>query len=63
MPKKLRITLARSLAGRPPDQRATARALGLSKRGKTVIHKDHPSIRGMIRKITHLVTVEEIEEG
>ncbi len=58
--KKIKITLVRSVIGRPPDQRGTARALGLTKRGKTVVHNDTPQIRGMAHKIRHLVTVEEI---
>jgi large subunit ribosomal protein L30 len=57
--KMLRVTLRRSLIGRKQDQRATARLLGLTKMNKTVQVPDRPEIRGMIRKIVFLVTVEE----
>lgn len=55
----LKITLKRSLAGSRPQQRATAKALGLTKLQKTVTHRDNPQIRGMIATIAHLVEVEE----
>ncbi|HHW54467.1 MAG: 50S ribosomal protein L30 [bacterium] len=58
----LKITLKRSLIGTRPKQRATAKALGLTKLHKSVIHKDNPQIRGMIAKINHLVEVEEVAE-
>ncbi|MCS7200262.1 MAG: 50S ribosomal protein L30 [Caldimicrobium sp.] len=58
--KKLRITLVRSKHGWKPDQVATLRGLGLKKIGQTVVREDQPSIRGMINKVRHLVTVEEI---
>ena len=59
---KLRITWVRSTAGRRFDQKRTIRALGLRKLGQTVEHGDSPSVRGMIYKVQHLVTVEEAEE-
>ena len=58
--KKLKITLVKSLIGKKRDHKATAYALGLRKRGKTVIHRDDPSIRGMINKISYMLKVEEI---
>ncbi|GAB4463595.1 MAG: 50S ribosomal protein L30 [Armatimonadaceae bacterium] len=58
---KLQITLARSPIGYEKSQGLTARALGLNKRGKTVVQPDNACIRGMIFKIRHLVEVEEIE--
>lgn len=58
---KLQITLVRSLIGRPEDQRATVNTLGLRKINKTVVHNDNPAIRGMINKVSHLVSVSEIE--
>jgi len=58
--KKLKITLKRSIIGRPPKQRGTVRALGLNKIGKTVVHDDSPQIRGMARRISHLIEIEEI---
>ncbi len=57
---KIKITLTRSLIGRPEDQRATVRALGLRKLHHSVIQDDVPTIRGMIRKIEHLVSIEKI---
>ncbi|MBP3400332.1 MAG: 50S ribosomal protein L30, partial [Selenomonadales bacterium] len=52
--------LTRSLIGRPQDQRATVRALGLGKINSTVEQEDNAVIRGMIFKVKHLVKVEEI---
>ncbi|MBY6271816.1 MAG: 50S ribosomal protein L30 [Caldibacillus debilis] len=60
MANKLQITLTRSLIGRPKDQRDTVKALGLRKLHQTVEKPDHPSIRGMIKKVSHLVTVKEL---
>lgn len=57
--KVVRVTLVRSPIGYTKDQRATARALGLRRLHQTVEHRDNPSLRGMIRKIIHLVKVEE----
>ncbi|WP_027718578.1 50S ribosomal protein L30 [Desulfovirgula thermocuniculi] len=58
---KLKITLVRSLIGRPQDQRAVVRSLGLRKLYSSVTHEDTPSIRGMINKVSHLVKVERLE--
>jgi large subunit ribosomal protein L30 len=59
MTKKLEITLTRSVIGRPQDQRATVEALGLRKLNQTVVKEESPAIRGMITKVSHLVTVKE----
>ncbi|HWO78613.1 MAG TPA: 50S ribosomal protein L30 [Bacillus sp. (in: firmicutes)] len=59
MAKKLEITLTRSLIGRPEDQRVTVKTLGLKKLHQTVVHEDNAAIRGMINKVSHLVTVKE----
>ena len=59
MANKLEITLTRSLIGRPEDQRETVKALGLRKIHQTVEHEDNAAIRGMINKVSHLVTVKE----
>ncbi|GAW90892.1 50S ribosomal protein L30 [Calderihabitans maritimus] len=61
MARKLKVTLVRSLIGRPEKQRRTAQALGLRKLHSHAIKDDTPSIRGMIRKLEHLVSVEEID--
>lgn len=59
---KLKITLTRSLIGRPEDQRATVRALGLGKTNSVKIQDDNAVIRGMVRKVEHLVSVEEVQD-
>ena len=62
MAAKLKIVLKRSLIGRPDDQKSTVRVLGLTKIQQSVLHEDTPAIRGMIRKVEHLVSVEELEQ-
>lgn len=57
---KLRIKWVKSAIGYSKDQKATIRALGLRKLQQTVEHEDHPALRGMIRKVNHLVKVEEV---
>jgi len=65
MPKKntssrfLRVTLVKSPIGYTKDQKATVRALGLHRMNQTVEHKDSPTVRGMLNKISHLIKVEE----
>jgi len=59
MAKELHITLNRSVIGRTRVQRDTAQALGLKKLNQTVVKPDNVAIRGMINKVSHLVTVEE----
>jgi len=56
--KTLRITYTKSAIGYKRDQKATIAALGLRKLGQTVERPDTPSIRGMIHKVVHLVTVQ-----
>jgi large subunit ribosomal protein L30 len=63
MAKNLKITLVRSGIGRPEDQKRTITALGLTKLNKSVVCPDQPSVRGMVAKIKHLVTCEEIDEA
>ena len=58
--KTLRIKQVRSLIGRPQDRRDTVRSLGLHRINDVVEFSDSPSVRGMIQKVRHLVTVEEI---
>lgn len=62
MAATLKIVLKRSLIGRPEDQKATARVLGLTKLNHSVIQEDTPAIRGMLRKVEHLIAVEEHKE-
>jgi large subunit ribosomal protein L30 len=59
---KLKVKQVRSLIDRPDRQRRTMRALGLRKINQTVEHTDTPQIRGMIRKVAHLVSVEELDK-
>ena len=56
---KLRVTQVRSASDKGKKQRGTIRALGLKRLGHTVVHEDKPEIRGMIKAVEHLVTVEE----
>jgi large subunit ribosomal protein L30 len=58
----LRVKYVKSAIRCPEDQKATIRSLGFRKLQQTVEHEDHPAIRGMIRKVSHLVKVEEIEQ-
>ena len=58
--KPLRLTQVKSSVGRPADQGKTLKALGLGKIGRTVDQVDNESVRGMIFKVKHLITVEEI---
>ena len=61
--KRLRVTQVRSRSGRPYKHVRTLEALGFgNKHQQTVIHDDTPAIRGMVAKIPHLVSVEEIDE-
>ena len=56
---KVKIKQTRSRIGSPKDQKRTLDALGLRKMNKVVEHDDTPTIRGMIAKIQHLVTIVE----
>jgi large subunit ribosomal protein L30 len=58
--KKIRIRLVRSAIGRLPKQRATVRSLGLRKIGSTVEQPANGAILGMVKTVSHLVSVEEI---
>ncbi len=58
---QLKVTQTRSVIGGNQNQRATLRGLGLKRIGDTVVKEDRPEIRGMIRAVTHLVTVEEVD--
>ena len=58
---KIRIKLIRSLIGALPKQRATARALGLRKIGSSAEQEANPAVMGMVKALSHLVSVEEIK--
>ena len=57
---KLKVTQVRSAIDRPKDQKDTIRRLGIHRMHGSVIKDDRPDIRGMIAKVRHLVTVEEV---
>ena len=57
---KLRITQTRSQIGETQRHRGTLRALGLGKIGRTAEHQEGPVVDGMLRKVRHLVKVEEV---
>ncbi|MGO9138922.1 MAG: 50S ribosomal protein L30 [Syntrophales bacterium] len=59
MDNKIKITRVKSYIGRPQKQRQILRGMGLGKLNKTVLLDDTPEIRGMIRKVSHLLFVEE----
>jgi len=58
----LKVTLKKSVIGYDKRQRATVRALGLGKVGSSAVHTESPSILGMIRKVPHLLSVENLQE-
>jgi large subunit ribosomal protein L30 len=57
---KLKITQVRSTIGAKADQKATVKSLGLRKIRQTAEWDDTPQVRGMIKAVRHLVTVEEV---
>jgi len=58
---KLKIKLVRSVIGSLPKQRATVRALGLRKIGSSAEQESTPAVLGMVKVVSHLVSVEEIK--
>ncbi len=59
---KLRITYKKSAIGYRKDQKNTILSLGLRKLNQVVIKEDSPTVRGMVFKVQHLVTVEEVSD-
>jgi large subunit ribosomal protein L30 len=59
---KLKITLKRSVIGRPEKYRRIVKSLGLRKINQSVVHDDTPMIRGQIHKTSHLVEVSAYAE-
>lgn len=59
MAETIKVKLIRSMIGRPPKQRKVLRGMGLTRLNKTVELKDTPELRGMINKVSHLVSTEE----
>ncbi|MCK4915297.1 MAG: 50S ribosomal protein L30 [Candidatus Eisenbacteria sp.] len=62
MASKLKIRQVKSAINRSGMQKKTIRALGIRRLNQTVVHNDNPCIRGMVKKVEHLVEVEEINE-
>ncbi len=61
MMAKLLVTQTRSTIGGRRNQRETLRTLGVRRIGDQVLREDRPEIRGMVRTVAHLVTVEEVD--
>lgn len=59
MAAKLKITLVKSMIGRPEKHRKVLRGMGLTRMNREVLLEDTPAIRGMIHKVSHLVKAEE----
>ncbi|CAN5236506.1 MAG: 50S ribosomal protein L30 [Nocardioides sp.] len=58
---QLKVQQKRGLVGLKRNQRETLRTLGLKRIGDVVVKEDRPEIRGMVKTVSHLVTVEEVE--
>ncbi|GAB49176.1 50S ribosomal protein L30 [Mobilicoccus pelagius] len=58
---QLKVTQTRSEIGCKQNQRETLRSLGLKRIGDVVVKEDRPEIRGMVRTVTHLVSMEEVD--
>lgn len=62
MSGKIKITQVRSIIDRTETQKRTIKALGLGRPSYSVTHNDTPQIRGMIKKVQHLIKIEEVKE-
>lgn len=60
--KKLEITQIKSAIGKQQKQWKNLEALGIKRMGQTVVHNDSPHIRGMVKCISHLLSVAEVDE-
>jgi large subunit ribosomal protein L30 len=58
---KLRLTQTRSSIGQNVRNRGTLRALGLGKIGRSAEHSESPQLAGMLRKVRHLIQIEEVK--
>jgi large subunit ribosomal protein L30 len=58
---KIRVTQVKSKIGRPERQKRTILALGLKKMNQTVEHEATPQVLGMVKKVAHLLKVEEVK--
>lgn len=59
---KIKVSLVRSTIGALPKHKKTVEALGLRKTNSSNVHEDNAAIRGMVKQVSHLVKVEEINE-
>ena len=62
MASKLKIRQVKSAINRSGRQKKIIRALGIRRLNQAVVHNDNPCIRGMVKRVEHLVQVEEINE-
>ncbi len=58
---RLKVVQKKSTIGTKPQHRETMRSLGLKRIGDIVVKEDRPEIRGMVKAVDHLVTVEEVD--
>ena len=58
--KKIKITQVKSGIGSPKNQKLTIEALGIKKMNQSVVHEATPQILGMVKKVRHLVTTEDV---
>ncbi len=58
---RLKVQQKKSTIGVKPQHRETVRSLGLKRIGDIVVKEDRPEIRGMVKAVDHLITVEEVE--
>jgi large subunit ribosomal protein L30 len=58
---KIKIRLVRSTSGALPNQRATVRSLGLRKIGSSRVQEANPAVMGMVKTVSHLVSVEDVK--
>lgn len=61
MAKQVKVTQIASVAGRKPGQKETLIGLGLNKVRRSKVLVDSPEVQGMIRKVAHLITVENVK--
>jgi large subunit ribosomal protein L30 len=62
MAGKIKVTLRRSMIGRPEQQRKVLRGMGLTRMNKTVELENTAAIRGMVLKVAHMVEAEEVKQ-
>ena len=58
-----KVTLSKSLIGSKPNQKATAKSLGLNRVGDSIVHTDDAVLAGKVRVLAHLVSVETVENA